>query len=913
MSSASPIAERIANYANENVELVFKLLIDVIRVRQPEIEPVLLGEATVPDNNRELLLRALQAQGIWFQLLGVVEENAGMRRRRLLETEQGADAVAGTFANLMKYASDTGIPAAEIQELLDRARIRPVITAHPTEAKRVTVLEIHRRIYLLLIQIESLRWTPSEREAFIDELRSEIDLLWLTGELRLEKPSVDQEVSWGLHFFKESLFERVPELSVKLQDALREYYPNDDFNIPSFFQFGSWIGGDRDGNPFVTNEVTRNTVFKYRIASLSRYSDRLEWLCTRMSIAEHTLRSPAWFRERLASMLEQSGMSAAISARNPGELFRQYTVLMSCKLNNTLLAAHDFDAPEVGSFAYLSADELIDDLLCMEKALVEASSAGIARTMVQALRREVEAFRFRTVSLDLRQNTTVTTATLRAIWSRLNSQPEAACPDKNSEAWEAWILSELNRPLSYEVRFHKLPEQAQETIDLLRMVAELGNKLDKEAFGSCILSMTQEAVDIMGVYLLAKYAGLFIDNEGLEACSILVVPLFETIDDLRVAPAIMTNLLGLPFLQRTVQNLGGTQEVMVGYSDSNKDGGFFTSNWELTKAQSELTAVGEKAGIPIAFFHGRGGSVSRGGAPTGLAIAAQPPGSIHGQMRVTEQGEVVSFKFANRGTARYSMELLAESVLEHSLRSVHDEQMKANVEFDQAMEELSASSYETYRQLAENPGLVNYYQQASPVEELAMLNIGSRPARRFGANSLADLRAIPWVFAWTQNRHLVTGWYGLGSCLAAYIEAHGEEGKALLARMFEESRVFRLIIDEGEKTLSQVDMSIAREYASLVQDRAVREQIFDQIEKEYHRSVEMVLQISGSSVLGERFPRFRRKLSRRLTTINQVGREQVRLIRKFRAIDKQDASAKEELAPLLVSINCIATGLGWTG
>jgi len=427
-----------------------------------------------------------------------------------------------------------------------------------------------------------------------------------------------------------------------------------------------------------------------------------------------------------------------------------------------------------------------------------------------------------------------------------------------------------------------------------------------------VLSMTRSVSDVLGAYLLAKHAGLFADTAGTESCTLPIVPLFETIEDLQRAPAIMRELLSVPLVRRSVRAQGGVQEVMIGYSDSNKDGGFLTSNWELSKAQIKLTRLGQEAGIPIAFFHGRGGSVSRGGAPTGRAIAAQPAGSIQGRMRITEQGEVVSFKYANRGTAQYQIELLAASVVEHSLKSEREKALAPTAEFDEAMEALSGAAQASYRGLIDHPDLLTYYQAASPLEELSMLNLGSRPARRFGARSLSDLRAIPWVFAWSQNRHFVPGWYGVGTGILTFLQVRGPRGAALLNRMFTESRLFRLIVDEVEKTLTYVDLEIAREYAELVPDSGVRNTILAMVEEEYQRTVEAVLKISGGRELVERYPRFRRRLGRRLPTINQVSRQQIELLRRFRE-SGGDKSQEEQLSALLLSINTIAAGFGATG
>ena len=338
---------------------------------------------------------------------------------------------------------------------------------------------------------------------------------------------------------------------------------------------------------------------------------------------------------------------------------------------------------------------------------------------------------------------------------------------------------------------------------MFALVADMRSRLDREAFGSFILSMTHSVADVLGAYVLAKEGGLYLDEAGLELCTLPIVPLFETIPDLRAAPVIMRELLRVPVVRRSTRWQGNVQEVMIGYSDSNKDGGFMSSNWELAKAQSKLTRLGEELGVAIAFFHGRGGSVSRGGAPTGHAIAAQPAGSIRGRFRVTEQGEVVSFKYANRGTASYQMELLASSVFAHALKSEREDALVPRAEFDDALEALSGASLAAYGKFIADPDLVAYFQAASPLEEISLLNIGSRPARRFGARSLADLRAIPWVFAWAQNRHAITGWYGVGSGLTSFIEVRGERGLQLLHRMFEDSRLFRLILDEVEKTLAR--------------------------------------------------------------------------------------------------------------
>ena len=366
----------------------------------------------------------------------------------------------------------------------------------------------------------------------------------------------------------------------------------------------------------------------------------------------------------------------------------------------------------------------------LENALEEANLASIAADLVRPVRFAVQLFRFSTVRLDLRENTTRTTAVLQEIWRAAAGEGAGDAPDPASAEWKSWLLAELSRPRGGDRVLAGLSPDAQETLSMLRLVPEMRGTLDREAFGSFILSMTRSVADVLGAYLLAKEAGVFLDAAGTEICPLPIVPLFETIDDLRAAPAIMRELLAVPLVRRSTSWQGGVQEVMIGYSDSNKDGGFIASNWELSKAQSRLTELSDETGVSIAFFHGRGGSVSRGGAPTGRAIAAQPAGSIRGRFRVTEQGEVISSKYANRGTAYYQMELLAASVFEHALKSEREEALKPKAEFDDAMEALSGTARAAYTRLVSDPDLVAYFQAASPLEEISLLNIGSRPARQ---------------------------------------------------------------------------------------------------------------------------------------------------------------------------------------
>lgn len=886
-------------------ELLAHLLKEVVARYEPDAACVLNGEALERQPSSATLCRILQAQSIMFQLLSIAEQNRDMRNRRELERQQGRAAVKGTFCAALDAVKRAGVSAEQVLELLGSIRIVPVMTAHPTEAKRVTVLECHRRIYRRLFELESPRWTPREQEELIGALRDEIELLWLTGELKLEKPSVRDEVAWGLYFFSENLFDVVPALLARVAADLQHTFPGSDCDVPLFFRFGSWIGGDRDGHPYVTSEVTRAALWANRLTCLRRYQARVASLLRHLSVAEHSLPLSAGFkatvRERLLSLRD----GATLEARNAGEPFRQYLAAVLARLAGTVAACEQHRAVDTTA-GYGSADELLADVDIMRSALAEAGAGAVAQSFLLPLRREIGVFRFNTARLDIRENSPRVNQALVAVFRC--AHPGAQVPALDSPAWQQWLLSELRTPREHVRPLDDLPAESAETLRSFRVIAQLRQQLDREAFGALILSMTHSAADLLGLYLLAKEAGLFFDAQSVESCGLPIVPLFETIADLRAAPQILRELLSVPVVQRSVRAQGGIQEVMIGYSDSNKDGGYFTANWELAKAQMSLTRLGRELGFSVSFFHGRGGSVSRGGAPTGRAVAAAPAGSINRSFRVTEQGEVVSLKYSNRGTAAYHVELLAASVLEHALLSERERALIPVHEFDEAMESLSALSCTAYLKLVNTDSLLEYLTASSPLEELALLNLGSRPARRTQARTLADLRAIPWVFAWSQNRHMITGWYGIGSALKAFLDVRGASGEDLLRRMFRDSRLFRVILDEVEKTLLAVDLGIARSYASLVANPAVRTAVFERIEAEYQLTVQMILRVTADAGIGARFPQYQRRLLRRLNTLNQVSREQVGLLRLFR-----ESGADDVRDALLLTINCASAGLGATG
>ncbi|MFM7759800.1 MAG: phosphoenolpyruvate carboxylase, partial [Burkholderiaceae bacterium] len=495
--------------------LLRELYLSVFQRLQPELIPLIEGTLPFGGINPSLLSKALRAQGIWFQLLAIAEQNRDMRNRRFIETDQGIDRLQGTFAHTFKQLRERGIKAEQVQKALDELRIRPTLTAHPTEAKRVTVLECYRRIYLKLHELESNHWTPREREQLQHAICTEIELLWLTGELKLEKPTVDQEVAWSLYFFQENLFDVVPQVMAKLETEFRRYFPEHEFQAPALISFGSWVGGDRDVNPYVTSEVTRRTLWETREAVLRRYVDRVSALIRLLSISERSLAIPPEFTNYVASCLDSLSAARYLAERNPGEVFRQFLGYIRLKLMTTLEDAANRDLPDSDS-GYRTADALIQDLEMMYTSLRAAGAANIADALLLPFLREVGIFRFSTVRLDIRENTLRINHTLAELYRR---QHGVDAPATDSEEWKHWILSELSKPRAVTRNDGDLSVEARETLDTFRVIAELRQTIDREAFGALILSMTHSATDVLGVYLLAKEAGLYADSAGMEGCT----------------------------------------------------------------------------------------------------------------------------------------------------------------------------------------------------------------------------------------------------------------------------------------------------------------------------------------------------------------------------------------------------------
>jgi phosphoenolpyruvate carboxylase len=884
------------HYSSWLRHLLWTLLCEVAERRAPDIIPVLADKNILKETDNDLRQNFLHATNIWFHLLRIAEENILVRARRKIESERGQDAVKGTFASTFKRLKEHNIDLSKIPNDVFKTQISPTITAHPTEGKRETILDIHRRIYRAIVDLESTRWTPFEREKHIENLRNEIDMLWLTGELRLERPTPAEEINWANRFFKNAIFQAQIDVDERFRRALVGIKPIKEKIFPSI-QFHSWVGGDRDGHIKVTAQITKQAITANKKTAIDAIRNKLNTAIKNISVSAYSHSFDQNTLVSLSSIVMRSGMLQYISKRNQGEVFRKSLTAMDFRLEAII-------NPRNGAIPYASCEEFRKDIDLIDKILSSAAKE-ISNQYIRPIQALHSACGFRTMSLDIRQNSDVTTDAISDIWSHLNLEKI----EYGTNEWSIRIQNELKSAQIINPKVGDLKETTFELLELFSVIKESRNSVDPMCLGSFILSMTRSEDDLLGIMLIARYAGLSSGPSGSDIIDLKLVPLFETIDDLRAAPNILKNYLSMPIIKRSMKEFNSSQEIMLGYSDSNKDGGFICSTWEVNKAQKNIVSVMNDIGTGVSFFHGRGGSVSRGGAPTGRAIAAQPAGSIGKCFRITEQGEVVSSKFANRGTATHQLELLTSSVLFHQIYSNNEPELVATPEYDEALEALSGVSQAHYRNLLETDGFINYFEQASPVKELAKLNIGSRPQTRFGASSLDDLRAIPWVFAWSQNRHLITGWYGFGSAIETFRSYRGEAGDATLKLMFREARIFRLIVDEVEKSIYLTDLDIAKKYAELVKDKTTRDQIFNKIKDEYRRTVNMLIWLSKDKTIAKRFPILQSQIKRKDPLLQQSHALQVSLLKEHRK-----SNTNEHVSPcLLQSMNCIATGLGWTG
>src|ERR1700722_15266714 len=819
-----------------------------------------------------------QALSIVFQLLDIVEENTANQVRRRAEDPRRQEGEPGLWLYNLGDLRERGFSEASLRAAMEHVSVEPVLTAHPTEAKRATVLEHHRAIYLLLVERDNRRFTEVEAAIFRRRLKAALERLWRTGEIRTERPQVESEVQGVLYYLRHVFPDVVELLDQRFQHSWSAVFGTAPPNLPKL-AFGSWVGGDRDGHPLVTPDVTARTLVLLRQGALAVARERLRQLGSRLSLAESEVPVPEILRNRIAHLREILGPEKSHKAldRNPREPWRQLVNLILARLEHN---------------GYASAADYIDDLEILEQSLREAGARNVAEMDVRPAVAQARVFGFHLATLDIRQNSDyhdrAMAGLLRAAGFAKYDFPNWSEPEK---------LEFLNRELQtlrpFTGEHMNLDPEAAHVTALFRVLRAHG----PDGLGPVIVSMTRSVADLLVVYLLAREAGLLVEKDGGLACELAVAPLFETIRDLENSAGILDQFLSLPIsMWRAVNDV----VVMLGYSDSNKDGGVLASQWTLHQAERELTAVAKKHNTRLTFFHGRGGTVGRGAGPTHVFLEALPHGSLTGRMRVTEQGEVIAQKYANRVTATFQLERLLAGVTRTTL--LHSVPHKETQALESIWPKVVDISFKTYRKLVETEGFVTFFRQATPIDAIEQTQLGSRPSRRTGAGTLDDLRAIPWVFSWSQARFHLPGWYGVGTALDWLRREHPEDWN----RLGKKKRgwpFLSFLLHNAEATLFMAHPRIMRLYASLVKEDTL---LLDTILAEYELSKSAIEELLGDSAT--RRARLALAIELRRGALDQLHHQQVRLLRAWRS-DPNEGT----LTDLLLTINAIGMGQKMTG
>jgi phosphoenolpyruvate carboxylase len=851
-----------------------------------------------------LLIRAFS---VFFDLVNLAEQQARVRVLRERARRAAPLPVGESIESALRQLRLRGVTAEQLGPFLAGALLCPVFTAHPSEARRRTVLDKIWRITADMDRLERVSLLPREREQALASVAEEIEALWMSDLVRVKRPSVQDEVRQGLEVVEGALFDVLPRLYRELEDALPRVYPEWQGRVPAFLRFGTWIGGDRDGNPNVTHTTTARAVRLQQTTLLHYYLQQVHELGRHLSqTCSFAPPSPALAE----SLRADQALLPELAGRADHEPYRLKCRAIAARLQRTrdYLQRIDLRWTEEPSAAppgvYLGGHELHDDLALLADSLRQNGAVACADGAVRDLVRLVEVFGLHLATLDIRQHSARHGNALAEVlaWAGVHPDYRSLGPEQRLALLQRELDS--NRPL---VPTH-LPfsDDTVEVVQTFRTIAAILERQCPDAIRTYIISMATMPVHLLEVLLLGREAGLFRPASAISRLDI--VPLFETLEALQAAPAILTSLFELPVYRRHLEARGNLQEVMIGYSDSNKESGFLQSVWALYRAQIDMAAAAQKAKVLVRFFHGRGGAIGRGGGPANRGILAQPHGTVGGQVRLTEQGEVIADRYGHHAIAERHLEQVIHAVLLASFPAAGDQPEPA---WEQVMDRLASSARRHYRALVyETPEFLTYFEQATPIAEISHLKIGSRPARRGPARGIGDLRAIPWVFSWMQSRHTLPGWYGLGSALREYLDAE-PEGLALLQLMYERWPFWSTALDNAQMILAKADMTIARLYADLVPDQALAERIFGQIEAEHERTVALVCQVTRQSALLERMPVLQRSIQQRNPYVDPLSFIQTVLLRRLRT--KEGADDEELRTGVLESINGIAAGLKNTG
>jgi phosphoenolpyruvate carboxylase len=837
--------------------------------------------------------RVARAFAHYFQAVNLAEQYHRVRRYR--DYARAGESRLGPLAELVP-ALTKHLSREEATALLARASIELVFTAHPTEAQRRTVLDKHRHITGLLERLERNGTTPLELEACTEELREEVTILWQTEEIRQERPRVGDEVKNVLFYLEEILYPLIPRVYATVERALDAAYGDGPakVRVPPLLRFGSWVGADMDGNPNVTPEIALDTAFAQAARAVALHHGEVDRLGARLS---QSWRRSGVSRELLDSLRHDYALhpllAATLEPRPSDEPYRQKLRWIGARLTATreaFVKARKGGPTDFG-VGYATPKELLDDLAMIERSLSESNGTHAGLAEVRAVTRQVEVFGFHLAKLDVR---------VPAAWVR-TAVREALGLDSEAPLDAEMLGRALESPTVP-------PPPTSPGMRALEALAAMRSRVSVESAESFILSMTHGYEDMLCALFLARIAGLY--RPEAKIADVSIVPLFETLDDLERCPRELSKATADPSYARYLALRGSAQEIMIGYSDSNKDAGIIGSSFALYAAQKGIVEVERASGIKVKVFHGRGGSIGRGGGPSRRAIEGLPPGSIDGRFKLTEQGEVLGWKYLLPPIAQRNLELTVGGVLGASLVTEYSNASEV-AEYEAAFAKVAATSLEGYRALVRHPRFVEYFQQSTPLDEIGALPLGSRPARRSGAASLDDLRAIPWVFAWNQSRQMVPGWFGAGRALREMVR---ERGVPFVRRMRQSWPFFATTLDAVAVALATADMPIAAEYASLVEDKDLARTLFRVIALDYYRAVRSICAIAERPTLLAKDSTLARSIELRNPYVDPLSFVQIELLRRKRTIVREGKAVPQDLQrALLLTINGVAAGLRNTG
>jgi len=874
--------------------------------------------SNVPYPDPEIEHKTIHLYSICFQLLNLCEVNWAVQSRRNKQQSNGTDSINGSWAQTFTDLKKAEISEENIIAVLSQIEVEPVLTAHPTEAKRTVVLKYYRELYLQLVMLENPMYTTFERIQIRTAIKEILTKLWFIDDIYLEKPQVETELENILHYLTK-VFPNVFELHDQTMiQAWNEagFRPEAIQNYRSMpkISLGSWVGGDRDGHPLVTPEITKHTLQRLRSEGLNLVAQRLFTLADSLSIysqenslSSEFLQAKSNFVQNIPTISEDIRFTAA--SREP---FKQFVFLLIEKLPVKILQNGSTQLTQ-NDWSYSNSEQLIHDLEILLRALSEWGAPMLATNEVNKALRFVRNFGFHLAHLDIRQNSEFYQ---KALLGLLDEQNEMEYKFLNSHGSidKLFLLQELKQYRPFTYSYSGIVGETINSLGYLGVLTDHIRRFGPNALGSMIISMTRRVDDLFIFYLLAREAGLFLKTDSGPACQLPVVPLFETIEDLHQAPEILDEFLSHPVTRNTLElhaNRKGysipVAEVMIGYSDSNKDGGILSSLWHLYEAEYELARIGRKHGIDIRFFHGKGGSISRGAGPIHWFLKSLPPDSLSGKLRLTEQGETIERKYANKVNAAFNLELLTSGTLRNTMLNTH----KYNPELFDLVGFMAHESFTTYNALTRHPNFIRFFEQATPIDVIETSKIGSRPSRRTNQRSLTDLRAIPWVFSWTQSRINITSWYGVGSTLDLLKKKHPEKYE-LLQQLLISDPFVRYILTNVDSGLAATDPEIIELYASLVEDDQVRNDILPLILNEYQLTKSLLAEL-----LKKPFE-IRRKnhyYSTRLRAValDLMHRIQVNVLRRWRDDKNLPEIANKENIILLKTINAVANALGSTG